>query len=77
MDKRTYRGFFDFVDFVDAERALKERLIELDNPRIDQTTLDYMHFTLELCQRILPENTDPIHYGRLDALGTTIFFMLD
>jgi len=76
LDKHPLLGFADFLDFVDAERALQKQLARLDDPTIHFNTLPCMDFTLEICQRLLSESTDPIHYARLGMLASRISLAL-
>jgi len=64
-------------DFMEAEAAIKTQLMALDEPHLNEADLDILHFTLDICKRLLPSDSDPIHYARLDALGLAIHLALD
>jgi hypothetical protein len=66
-----------FIDFLDAETALKTQVAALSSPHIGEAHLDCVAFTLDICARLLPEYTDSIHYARLGNLETTIHLALD
>ncbi|MCC7449076.1 MAG: hypothetical protein IT324_16780 [Anaerolineae bacterium] len=66
-----------WVDFMGADAAIKENLTKLDLPYIAEWLLDCLDFTLDFCQRILPEKTDPIHYVRLETLKMEMHLTLD
>jgi hypothetical protein len=68
---------YSWVDFMEAEHAIKHRLDEIVFPDIFEEFLDYIHFTLDICARLLPEDSDPIHDSRLASLGTLIHLHLD
>lgn len=68
---------YEWIDFMDAEIAIRRGLEELDDPTIDEGQLNAMEFTVEVCKALFPVETDPIHYARLDALATRIFLVLD
>lgn len=66
-----------YIDFMEADKILKCRLPELDQPYIDEIYLDNLDFTFAICERLLPEDTDPIHYARLEILKMRIHLTLD
>jgi hypothetical protein len=68
---------YSWVDFAEAESAIKKQLKAMDRPDICESHLDIMHFTLDVCKEILPVDADPIHYARLDMLGSRIHLALD
>lgn len=66
-----------WVDFMDAETAIRESLTKLDLPHVAEWLLDCLDFTLDVCLRILPDETDPIHYVRLETLKMEMHLTLD
>lgn len=62
---------------MEAEQVLKKRLAKLDDPNVHPSCLENIQFTLDICERILPQDADPIHYSRLSNLGMRIYFALD
>ncbi len=63
-----------FIDFVEAEAEIKRRLRMFDLPHLELENVD---FILDICEKILPLDTDPIHYARLGMLVTYIHYALD
>jgi hypothetical protein len=62
---------------MEAEAELKKRVSEFGSPYIYEALLDYLDFTLDVCAKLLPEDTDPIHYARLESLETVVHLSLD
>jgi len=52
-------------DFNNAEERLRTVLNELENPFVDESYLVHLSFTLQICQRLLPPDTDLMQYVRL------------
>ncbi len=57
-------------DFNNAEERLRTVLNELENPFVDESYLEHLSFTLQICQRLLPPNTDLMEYVRLQFIET-------
>ena len=62
---------------MDAENAIKQRLSELVHPEITEEYLDQIAFTLDICARILPDDTDPLYFSRLEVLDSYIQLALE
>jgi hypothetical protein len=63
---------FVWLDFVDAEQSIRKQLSAISKPSIDKEQLDTIRFTFDICQRVLPVETDPIHFARLQMLETRL-----
>jgi hypothetical protein len=68
---------YSWPDFGEAKAAIRKQLNAMDKPDICESHLDIVHFTLDICKRILPADADPIHYARLGMLGTRIHLALE
>lgn len=66
-----------WIDFMEAEYAIKQNLKVLERPGIYESNLSTIDFTLDICQRMLPEDADPIHFARLHTLATTLHLILE
>jgi len=62
------KSFETFIDFLDAENWVQKALNHLDDPSVNEVNLDSINFTLEICQRLLPHNIDPLINARLEYL---------
>jgi len=56
------------VDFQSVEARLREILSELEQPFVDEVYLDQITFTLQICQRLLPKETDLMQMVRLQYI---------
>ncbi|CAG0928554.1 hypothetical protein TFLX_00928 [Thermoflexales bacterium] len=63
-----YNCLEKFIDFVDAEDWLQDALNRLDDPRISEWFLECIHFTLDVCQHVLPDTSDQLHHERINYL---------
>ena len=54
-----------FRSFESAEEWLLHSFKQLDSPTGGKGDVDNLIFTLEICLRLLPEESDPINYVRL------------
>ncbi len=61
-------AFQNYVDFAAAEDRLREILSELEKPFVEEIYVEHLAFTLQICQQLLPANSELIHYIRLDYL---------
>ncbi len=57
-----------FLTPEEAEYWLRSKLIQLKITAINETTLDLIRFTLEICKSSLPLATDILHFTRIDYL---------
>lgn len=58
----------EFSDFSSAEAMLREILSLLERPGVDEQQVVCVTFTLQICQRLLPPDGDPMDYVRLRYL---------
>lgn len=56
-----------FYSFEAAEEWILAKLRQLDNPVGGKMDVDNIIFTLEICIKLLPEDSDPIHYVRIKS----------
>ena len=64
-------------NFLEAEHALKRALAELGDPGNNAEALYCIDFTFDVCSRLLPPETEPIHLARLSALNKRLHFTLE
>ncbi len=61
---------FSGKDLVTAESRLRQILTELENPFVDESYVDYLAFTLQICRHLLPPDADLMQYIRLNYIET-------
>lgn len=69
----VFKGI-EAVSFEEAEQWIKSKLFEINHalPRDDENGLEDLQTTLALCIQVLPEDTDPIHFLRLEWIENRI-----
>jgi hypothetical protein len=60
------------IDFETAERWILDKFNELDHPTGGEADLENLQFTLHICAKMLPADSDPIHFIRLRWIETRI-----
>ena len=67
-----YKSLETFIDFLDAEHWIQKALNQLNDPSIHEVNLACISFTLEICQRLSSNNTDPLNNARLEYLESLL-----
>ncbi len=60
------------IDFEVSETWIINKLNELNHPVGGEADLDNLHYTLQICAKVLPEDSNPLHYLRLEWMGARI-----
>lgn len=74
---RASLNCYSWFDFMESEYAIKRTLDRMVHPQVYEEYLDFIDFTLDICDRVLPNDAEPIHWSRLDALKSCIHLALD
>ena len=56
------------LDFLEAERNMRNMLTYLEHTYVDEDDVISITFTIEICQCLLPEDTDLMHFVRLSYI---------
>ncbi len=60
------------IDFEVSEAWIINKLNELNHPTGGEADLDNLHYTLQICTKVLPEDSNPLHYLRLEWIEARI-----
>lgn len=63
-------------DFKESERRVREILNDLEYPLIEETHIDYVEFVMNICQDVLPDETDSMILVRLEHIKGWILEVL-
>jgi hypothetical protein len=66
----TLRDYWPLPDFPSAEARLREILTELEQPYVDESYVEHLTFTLQICLRLLPQDADPMDFVRIEYIDT-------
>jgi hypothetical protein len=67
----VFKGLEEF-SFEAAERWIKSKLFALNHPIEEDNLLEELQTTLALCMQVLPDDTNPIHFLRLQWIENRI-----
>lgn len=62
--------FVPEIDFLSAEQRMRTVLSDLESPLVDEAYLYCISFTLQICQHLLPNDTDLMQFVRLQFIDT-------
>ena len=67
----VFKGLEEY-SFEAAERWVKSKLFAISHPIEEDNELEELQTTLALCMQVLPDDTDPIHFLRLQWIENRI-----